>query len=29
MPATSANARVLDNDVVLSGYQVPKGVSES
>nr|QST15059.1 CYP362A6 protein [Diaphanosoma celebensis] len=25
MPATSGNARVVDNDVVLSGYQVPKG----
>ena len=26
-PATFANARVTDKDLVLSGYQVPKGVS--
>jgi cytochrome P450 len=27
MPAANANARITDKDLVLSGYNIPKGVS--
>jgi len=27
MPVTSGNQRVTEKDLVMSGYQIPKGVS--